>query len=93
VSTHPYPNTTTGFTAWVAHGRKRIAYLQIASLQNYLLLSTVDQVIEHYHRGSSEAPFTYSAHKAGDKITLNCPPGALSVDAIFAAQQSLVETR
>jgi hypothetical protein len=41
--------------------------------------------MEHYHRGSSKAPFTYSPHKAGDKITLICAPGALSMDAIFAA--------
>ncbi len=71
-------------TAWVDHGRKRIAYLQMSSLLDYLLLNTVENVIERYHRTSNESPFTYAIYHSGETINLNCPPGSVTVDSIFA---------
>jgi Uma2 family endonuclease len=71
-------------TAWVDHGRKRIACLQMSSLLDYLLLNTVENVIERYHRTSNESPFTYAIYHSGETINLDCPPGSVTVDSIFA---------
>lgn len=71
-------------TSWVDHGRKRIAYLRIASLRDYLLINTVDSVAEHYTRSSAESAFTYTVVAQGETVKLSCPPGSFSLDAIFS---------
>ena len=71
-------------TKWIDHGRKRAAYLGLASLRHYLLINPEQEQVEHYARSDADPTWTIALVGIGETLRLTCPPMDLALADIFA---------
>jgi Uma2 family endonuclease len=73
-------------TASIDRGEKRIAYFQIPSMRQYVIIDHENEIIESHHRAEPTDPWTISVLRPGDVLDVVCPKTTISVDEILRAQ-------
>jgi Uma2 family endonuclease len=72
-------------TASIDRGEKRIAYFQIPTMRQYVIIDHENEIIESHHRAEATDPWTITVLRPGDVLEVVCPKTTIEVTEVLHA--------